>query len=615
VKTAETGYMARRLMKALEDLAVEYDGSVRNSEGNLIQFRFGDDGLDPAYMEDRGGRPLNFDRVYLNEKCRYHHGEHKPISADELRAVLDEHIQSPSFKKTVKRNIKNVPSNYEMRLRQFVEKIAMQYHMLEENKSIKKPSEVVVKGEADVAEANNGPNPSKARRKRRAIVYDNEEEEDEAPEGAEKPEAVKGEVGVDMHEAPLESDGAVTASEAERQRGLQRLSRAQAVAMLEKCLVKYSGARVEPGSAVGAVGAQSIGEPGTQMTLKTFHFAGVASMNITQGVPRIKEIINASKTVATPIVSVALDDPHDMSSARLVKGRCERCELGAVCRAISRVITQSECYLLFDLDLAKIADLRLELTAHQVRRSLLNAPKVKIKETDVEVASKSAVRVYATRCEREDNVLYEMDKLRLQLMKVRVCGIENVSRAIIVAKLESEKTEEEKRTGRPCYKLLIEGTALQAVMGVKGIKGSEARSTHVMEVEKCLGIEAARSTIVHEIQDVMKNHGMDIDVRHVALLADVMTFRGEVLGITRFGMPKMSQSVLSLASFEKTTDHLYDAAFHARNTPIRGVSECIIMGIPIKLGTGLFNLLHRTPKLKLPPPHEKLLFPSLRKHK
>jgi len=275
------------------------------------------------------------------------------------------------------------------------------------------------------------------------------------------------------------------------------------------------------------------------------------------------------------------------------------------------VITQSECFLLFDLDLGKIADLRLELTAHQVRRALLAAPKVKVKESDVEVASKSAVRVYATRCEREDNVLYEMDRLRLQLMKVRVCGIESVSRAIIVQKAEGDKTAEEKRSGKPCQKLLIEGTALQAVMGIRGIKGTEAKSTHVMEVEKCLGIEAARSTIVHEIQDVMGNHGMDIDVRHVALLADVMTFRGEVLGITRFGMPKMSQSVLSLASFEKTTDHLYEAAFHARNTPIKGVSECIIMGVPIKLGTGLFELLQRTPKPKLPPPHEKLLFPSL----
>jgi DNA-directed RNA polymerase III subunit RPC1 len=125
-------------------------------------------------------------------------------------------------------------------------------------------------------------------------------------------------------------------------------------------------------------------------------------------------------------------------------------------------------------------------------------------------------------------------------------------------------------------------------------------------VQKCLGIEAARSTIMSEIQSVMKSHGMTIDTRHVMLLADVMSFRvnniqyqpkhifqGEILGIQRFGISKMKDSVLMLASFEKTTDHLFDAAVHAREEHIEGVSECIIMGIPVPLGTGLFKVLHR----------------------
>ena len=111
----------------------------------------------------------------------------------------------------------------------------------------------------------------------------------------------------------------------------------------------------------------------------------------------------------------------------------------------------------------------------------------------------------------------------------------------------------------------------------------------------------------------MKHHGMDIDSRHVSLLADTMCFRGEVLGITRFGVPKMKQSVLMLASFEKTTDHLFDAAVHSRTDAVAGVSECIIMGIPIPLGTGIFKLLQRTPKVTLPK-SEPLLFPSVDKH-
>ena len=152
---------------------------------------------------------------------------------------------------------------------------------------------------------------------------------------------------------------------------------------------------------------------------------------------------------------------------------------------------------------------------------------------------------------------------------------------------------------------------LQAVVGIAGVRGEQTRSTHVAEVEKVFGIEAARTTIMQEIQYTMSHHGMDIDSRHVSLLADVMTFRGEVLGITRFGVPKMKQSVLMLASFEKTTDHLFEAAVHSRSDAVVGVSECIIMGIPIPLGTGLFKLLQRVPKVALPK-SEPLLFPTKR---
>ena len=197
------------------------------------------------------------------------------------------------------------------------------------------------------------------------------------------------------------------------------------------------------------------------------------------------------------------------------------------------------------------------------------------------------------------------------LKAVVVCGIREVSRAIITQKENADKTPAERERGGPCYLLLVEGAGLQAVMGVQGVRGAATRSTHIMEVEKTLGIEAARQTIMDEIQYTMGQHGMEIDCRHVTLLADVMCFRGEVLGITRFGVPKMKQSVLMLASFEKTTDHLFEAAVHSRSDAVVGVSECIIMGIPIPLGTGLFKLLQRVPKVALPK-SEPLLFPTKR---
>ena len=103
-----------------------------------------------------------------------------------------------------------------------------------------------------------------------------------------------------------------------------KLSQSTLLAFIDTCLERYEKAAVEPGAAVGAIGAQSIGEPGTQMTLKTFHFAGIANLQITQGVPRIKEIINASRDISTPIVTCELNTQDSLTAARIVKGRIEQ---------------------------------------------------------------------------------------------------------------------------------------------------------------------------------------------------------------------------------------------------------------------------------------------------
>ena len=129
-------------------------------------------------------------------------------------------------------------------------------------------------------------------------------------------------------------------------------------------------------------------------------------------------------------------------------------------------------------------------------------------------------------------------------------------------------------------------------MSTSGIDFRFTKSNHIMEIEEVLGIEAARQTIINEIQYTMQSHGMNIDPRHVQLLADIMTFKGQVLGITRFGVSKMKNSTLMLASFEMTTDHLYEAAVHCRKDDIKGVSECIIMGNMIPLGTGMFKVIY-----------------------
>mmetsp|Transcript_16510 Transcript_16510/g.38222 ORF Transcript_16510/g.38222 Transcript_16510/m.38222 type:complete len:485 (+) Transcript_16510:1172-2626(+) len=371
------------------------------------------------------------------------------------------------------------------------------------------------------------------------------------------------------------------------------ICRAHLAKFFEVVLRKYARAMVEPGEAIGALGAQSISEPGTQMTLKTFHFAGVASMNVTLGVPRLTEIINASKNISTPIITAQLVQGDNEYTARLVKAKVEKTTLGQVAKSITEVYAPDSCYLTVTLDLEAIELLKLGITAETVRQRILKGlpgttrPSILRQLKDQHVflhkARGDKIRVRPPDAKEKGEAMetyFVMQALKAALPDVIVEGIPSVFRAVISVNDQSKRHE-----------LFVEGCGLAEVMGSPGIDGPKTVTNNILEVEQVLGIEAARTKISEEITYIMNAYGIHIDCRHLMLLSDVMTFKGEVLGITRFGVAKMRESVLMLASFEKTTDHLFDAAVHSRKDKIVGVSECIIMGVPIPLGTGLFRVL------------------------
>ena len=344
--------------------------------------------------------------------------------------------------------------------------------------------------------------------------------------------------------------------------GAQGLTAAQLHGFIDQAVLRYLRKRTEPGTAVGAIGAQSIGEPGTQMTLKTFHFAGVASMNVTLGVPRIKEIINAAKSISTPIITCVLLCDTDVKAARIVKNRLEKTVLGQIVSEISQKLRPGRCFVKVKLNTTTIESLRLSVDARTVASAILGTPKLKLRQSDIRVVGPSVIHVTPPEGDRVKQA-FSLQALAAALQRVIVQGIPSVERAVI------------NDLGGGKYNLLVEGTNLQAVMGTEGVNGGDTTTNHVMETERTLGIEAARNRIVHEIKATMQAHGMSIDVRHSMLLADVMTYKGEVLGITRFGMARMKDSVLMLASFEKTTDHLFDAA----SAWFYGVSEICSRGL------------------------------------
>ncbi|GAY38217.1 hypothetical protein CUMW_035030 [Citrus unshiu] len=359
---------------------------------------------------------------------------------------------------------------------------------------------------------------------------------------------------------------------------------------IQTCFSRYRVKRVEAGTAIGAIGAQSIGEPGTQMTLKTFHFAGVASMNITQGVPRIKEIINGAKRISTPIITAELECNDNENAARVVKGRIEKTLLGQVAKSIKIVMTSRLASIVIALDMETIQDAHLCINADIVKESIVQTPKIKLKQQHIKVLDFRKLEIFPP--VDKSKIHFELYSLKNVLPMVIVKGIKTVER-VVIAEKEKEKKKVKENGEKKKYRLLVEGTGLQAVMGAEGIDGCKTKSNHIFEVQQTLGIEAARICIIDEINETMKAHGMSIDKRHMMLLADLMTFRGEVLGITRFGIQKMDKSVLMLASFEKTADHLFNASVNGRDDRIEGVSECIIMGIPMPLGTGILKIRQR----------------------
>ncbi|ODQ78217.1 hypothetical protein BABINDRAFT_65579 [Babjeviella inositovora NRRL Y-12698] len=547
VKTAETGYMSRRLMKSLEDLSSQYDATVRNSSNGIVQFKYGGDGLDPFDMEG-DAKPVNFVRQWDHaynltythrDECLTPYAidalvdlilrpmEDKLVRLDNLgHRVPEEHLDDIEFV-----DQDDAERNFYQSIRDFLHLKATRLGGIRHKHGL----------------------PTLLDAPRVPILTEN-------------PEAL----------AIINQ--------------VSKISAATVKKFLEFCIYKYHKARVEPGTAVGAIGAQSIGEPGTQMTLKTFHFAGVASMNVTLGVPRIKEIINASKSISTPIINAVLVNDDDERAARVVKGRVEKTLLEDVTFYIQDVYKDNQSYLQVRVDLETIEKLQLELTIDDIAKAIVKAPKLKIYSSDVLVYGSDKINIMVELAEAKGTVdkpvtnslFFRMQQLRRALPKIVVKGLSDIARAVINIRDDGKK------------ELLVEGYGLKDVMCTDGVVGTKTSTNHVLEVFEVLGIEAARSSIVGEIDYTMSKHGMSVDPRHIQLLGDVMTYKGEVLGITRFGLSKMRDSVLQLASFEKTTDHLFDASFYMKTDAVEGVSECIILGQTMTIGTGAFQVVKQT---------------------
>ena len=373
-------------------------------------------------------------------------------------------------------------------------------------------------------------------------------------------------------------------TEAVHAREMTKLTKKQAAALVAEAGRAQDMALIDPYEAAGIITAQSIGEPGTQMTMRTFHYAGVATVNVTQGLPRIIEIVDARKVPNTPTMTIRLKGENSQSADAAKK------------LAAAIEITTTVNIADIDTDVAQ-RRLVLKLKKGNLKQKGMTPAEVKDKleralrlyvEADKEKNPSTLTLIPGIQTEDDMKTLAENPPSYTELLQLedkirdmRLKGVPNIERANVQL---DDKTGE--------YYLSTIGSNLSRISDMEGIDRSRTYTNNIIEIYEYLGIEASRQAIVNELQGTLDGARLEVDVRHLLMVADVMTSEGEVRAIGRHGVSGTKHSILARAAFEVTVNHLLKAGIIGERDNLTGVAENIIVGQPISLGTGSVELYY-----------------------
>ncbi len=361
----------------------------------------------------------------------------------------------------------------------------------------------------------------------------------------------------------------------EKLRSIKDLTKKEFDRICDHVIESYERALVEPGEAVGTVAAQSIGEPGTQMTLRTFHYAGVAELSVTQGLPRLIEIVDARNNPSTPTMKIHLVDEiaGDRNAAKQVARNIEMVLVESVASNISIDLLRQAIDIRLDPELMEDKGLTTEDVARAIEAKIKNKGEVE--------ADENVIFVYPM-----NDSLTEFQRFSEKIREIMVKGIRDVTHVVI------RKEGDE-------YVLYTEGSNLQDALEVEGVNPHRVYTNNLREIYQVLGIEATRNAIIKEAMNVLSEQGMDVDVRHIILVADMMTVEGTIHQIGRHGISGSKNSALARAAFEVTIKHLLGAGIAGTVDPLKGITENVILGQLIPLGTGSIDLL-MNPQVPVP---------------
>jgi len=629
VKTAETGYIQRRLIKAMESIMVNYDASVRNSNGQVIQFVYGEDGLDGAHVEKQNLPTLKPDNKVFEEKFRFDLSNERHLRKVFTEDVVRELTSNTEAITHLDGEWKRLQEDREAIRRIFVSgdsNIVLPCNLQRMIWNAQKIFKVDLRGVSDLSPLKviEGVEDLIAHLK---IVHGDDRLSIEANNNA-----------ILLFRVLLRST-LCTKRVAEE----HKLSSEAFEWLLGEIEARFTQSQVHPGEMVGALAAQSLGEPATQMTLNTFHYAGVSAKNVTLGVPRLKEIINISKKPKTPSLTVFLlgAAARDAEKAKDVLCRLEHTTLRKVTANTAiyydpepqnTVIHEDQewinvYYEMPDFDTSKLSPwlLRLEMDRKRMTDKKLTMESIAEKinagfgedlhvifndDNSERLILRIRIRNVDAKIEEEEQIDKMDDDVFLRciessmLSDITLQGIEQISKVY----MHRPTTEGNKKritiTEAGEFKSVAEwvletdGTSLMRVLSERDVDPHRTYSNDICEIFQVLGIEAVRKAVEKELFHVISFDGSYVNYRHLALLCDVMTAKGHLMAITRHGINRQDVGALMRCSFEETVDVLIDAASHAEVDYLRGVSENIMVGQLAKMGTGSFSMLLDPDKCK-----------------
>ncbi|MCH8914541.1 MAG: DNA-directed RNA polymerase subunit A' [Thaumarchaeota archaeon] len=456
VRTQQSGYMQRRLINALEHIRLEYDGTVRDPHGHIVQFLYGEDGIDVAKSD---------------------HGE-----AFKIDRLIESQTINDSGKKATKDEVNTLTKKYTKTF-----------------------------------------NPRLI-----SLVTD-----------------------------ALQNSG---------------LSKEGAEIVSKKALLLYNKAKVEPGQAVGIITAQSIGEPGTQMTLRTFHFAGIKERNVTLGLPRLIELVDARKNPVTPTMDIYLEKDYKKSREKAID--------------VARNILQTKVSaLLVDSETDYSTEIRLILSEQRLKERGCT-----IAEVEAALSSNKKFKIETTGELITLKLVEEADTataiaIRNKVLNTTVKGVPDIERVTLV-----QKDDE--------WVIQTTGSNIAKVFEVKGVDKRNVRTNNVFEIAGTLGIEAARNSLINELNHTLEDQGLEVDTRYIMLVSDLMCSRGYMQQIGRHGIAGTKDSVLARAAFEITVPTIAHAALSGEVEQLKGITENVIVGSNIPIGSGTVDLYMQVSKKK-----------------